>query len=250
MKKWNYKALSLLCGGLMMVAFAGYALAGSPTIEAGKGQSIQDVAGTEPAGVQETPAEESAAADNTPAATDPTGEGAPDLADQFLCPIWGPVLSVGEHSITIDNRSGISYTGEMVLNIDPEATRVLDAVNGYPVALTDIREGETIYAYIGPAMTLSLPPMTTAETVICQIPQDFKVPSFLTVTSMEQQTDQSYVLKAAGNSVFQVPADCQILPYLTRNIVRLTDVEQGSQCLVWSDSQGNAQKIVLFPRES
>ena len=38
MKKWNYKTLALICGGMMVVAFAGCALAGSPTIEAGKGQ--------------------------------------------------------------------------------------------------------------------------------------------------------------------------------------------------------------------
>lgn len=248
MKKWNYKTLALICGGMMVVAFAGCALAGSPTIEAGKGQTVESITSTdstEPAALPETSPEDNAGADVP-------GEGTPDtpvLADQYG-PIWGPVLSVGDSSITIDNQSGISYTDEIILNIDPEASRVLDSVDGYPVQIADIKEGDVIYAYIGPAMTMSIPPMTTAVTVICQIPQDFKVPFYLTVASMEQQADQSYVLTAADGSVFQVPADCQILPYLTRNMVRLTDVQAGSQCMVWSDGENNAQKIVLFPSQS
>ena len=247
MKKWNYKTLALICGGMMVVAFAGCALAGSPTIEAGKGQTVESITSTdstEPAALPETSPEDNAGADVP-------GEGTPDtpvLADQYG-PIWGPVLSVGDSSITIDNQSGISYTDEIILNIDPEASRVLDSVDGYPVQIADIKEGDVIYAYIGPAMTMSIPPMTTATTVICQIPQDFAVPSFLTVKSMEQQADESYVLTGTDGTIIQVPADCNILPYLTRNLVRLTDVEKGSQCLVWSGSDGHAEKIVLFPAE-
>ncbi len=254
MKK-NYKAISLLIGGVMLVGFSGYALAGSPTIEAGRGQTIESAAVTEPAAEPETPAEETAESTGTSGtilagteAAEEQGPAFPELAEE-IPPIWGPVLSINEKTIMIDNQSGVSYSGEIVLNIDPEATRVLDAVNGFPVQLSDLKEGEIIYAYIGPAMTMSIPPMTTATTVICQIPQDFAVPSFLTVKSMEQQADESYVLTGTDGTVIQVPADCNILPYLTRNLVRLTDVEKGSQCLVWSGSDGHAEKIVLFPAE-
>lgn len=255
MKK-SYKAISLLIGGVMLVAFSGYAIAGSPTIEAGKGQTIESVTSTEPAAPETSP--ETAASTETETsgtilagteAAEDDGSGLPELADE-MPPIWGPVLSVNGDTILIDNQSGVSFAGEIVLNIDPETTRVLDAVNGFPVQLSDLKEGEILYAYIGPAMTLSLPPMTTATTVICQIPQDFAVPSFLTVKSMEHQADESYVLTGTDGTVIQVPADCQILPYLTRNLVRLTDVEKGSQCLVWSGSDGQAVKIVLFPAES
>ena len=38
------------------------------------------------------------------------------------------------------------------------------------------------------------------------------------------------------------------MPYLTRQIVSLEDVEQGSNLLVWSDDQNQAQKLVLFAK--
>ncbi len=163
--------------------------------------------------------------------------------------IWGPVLGVEEDMIRIDNQSGVSFAGEIVLNISDEFSRVLDGENGYPVDLGSIKEGDFIYAYIGPAMTMSLPPMTTAEMVICQIPQDGKAPDYIEVKSMEQQADGSWRLETQDQVSYTVPADCQILPYLTRNIVTLADVQESSTCLVWSDEAGSVQKIVLFPSD-
>lgn len=163
--------------------------------------------------------------------------------------IWGPVLGVEERVIRIDNQSGVSFAGEIVLNISDEFSRVLDGANGYPVDLGSIKEGDFIYAYIGPAMTMSLPPMTTAEMVICKIPQDMKAPDYIEVKSMEQQADGSWRLETLDQVSYTVPADCQILPYLTRNIVTLADVQESSTCLVWSDDAGSIQKMVLFPSD-
>ncbi|MCI8765485.1 MAG: hypothetical protein HFG58_13155 [Lachnospiraceae bacterium] len=163
--------------------------------------------------------------------------------------IWGPVLGVEEGMIRIDNQSGISSEGEILLNISEDYSLVLDAVNGFPVSLSDIQVGEFIYAYIGPAMTMSLPPMTTAEMVICQIPADFRAPDYVKVKSMQQKADESWTLTATDGTVYQVPSDCEILPYLTRNLVRLNDVTAASDCLVWTDEIGSVRKIVLFAQD-
>ena len=71
--------------------------------------------------------------------------------------IWGPVLGVEEGVIRIDNQSGSSFAGEIVLNISEDYSKILDGENGYPVDLDQIKVGDVIYAYIGPAMTMSLP---------------------------------------------------------------------------------------------
>ena len=46
-------------------------------------------------------------------------------------------------------------------------------------------------------------------------------------------------------SSFQVPADCPILPYLTRNMLYLENLYPGARCLVWSDGS-TASKIMMF----
>lgn len=220
MKKIEKKIIAAVCcAGLLAVSTAGAAMAQSPVILAGNSRTEHETSG-------------------------PAGD-AEDVSMDTIG-IWGPVVGVENGAIRIDNQSGVSFSGEIVLNIDDEYSRVLDAENGFPAALTDIREGEFIYAYIGPAMTMSLPPITTAEMVICKIPADYKAPEYVKVKSMQEQQDGSWVLTSANEAVYQIPADCTILPYLTRNIVKLTDVTAGSSCLIWSDNSSIGQKIVLF----
>ena len=160
--------------------------------------------------------------------------------------VWGPVLSVEDGSICIDNQSGVSSAGEMILHIAEGETLVLGAENGFPVALSDIQVGEVIYANIGQAMTMSLPPQTTAEVVICNVPADFRAPEYVQVQSMQWKEDGRGILTATNGSVYQIPEDCPIIPYLTRNLVMLQDVTESRSLLVWSDAENVAQNLVLF----
>lgn len=222
MRKVNKKAMAVICcTGLLAIAGAGMALAQSPTLLAG-GAKTENAGGPSAGG-------EDAAMD--------------------LYQIWGTVLSVEDGQIHIDNQSGTSFTGEIILNVSDEYSRVLDAVNGFPVQLSDIQVGETIYAYIGPAMTMSLPPMTTAEMIICKIPADAKAPDYVKVKSMTWQENGDWVLTTQDGAVYQVPGSCPIIPYLTRNMVTLQDVTESSKLLVWSDAENQVSNLVLFPED-
>ena len=160
--------------------------------------------------------------------------------------VWGPVLSVTADSITIDNRSENGCRGELILHLDGERSKVLDGENGYPVELTEVEVDDAVFAYIGQTMTLSLPAQVTAEIVFCDLPDSLRVPEFVTVTQMEQQSDGSYLMTTDTDQQYLVPENCEILPYLTRNLVTLADVQQGSTCMVWCDERLTAKKIVLF----
>lgn len=165
-----------------------------------------------------------------------------------LIQIRGQVLRIEPelNRIVIDSRSENVVEGELVLNISDENTKVLDAVDGYPVSIEDIAVGEMIYAYIGPAMTLSLPPISSAAMILCKIPADFRVPSYITVSMMEKQEDGSYQLTGTNGTEYSVPADCVILPFLTRNMVYLEHVKKDDNCLVWMGEENQVVKIVLF----
>lgn len=221
MKKINRKALAVVCcAGLLAVAGAGLALAQSPTVLAGGAK-------TEDAG----------------------GPSLGEEAVQDMYRIWGKVLSVEDGSISIDNQSGVSFQGEIILNVSDEYSRVLDAENGFPVQLSDIQVGETIYAYIGPAMTMSLPPMTTAEMIISKVPADYKVPDYVKVESMSWQENGDWILVSEEGTTYQIPGSTPIIPYLTRNMVSLQDVNENSAVLIWSDAENNGQRLVLFPED-
>ena len=219
MKKWNKQLLAAGVAGLLTVAGAGAALAQSPVIPAGISQSAD-------------------------AGYGPGAEPEEVMAETVR--VWGPVVEVRENAIVIDNQSGVSFQGEMVLHISADSSRVLDAVSGMPAALSDIQVGEVIYADIGMAMTMSLPPQTTAEAVICKVPADFKAPEYIQVKSMQWNADESWTLTSVSGTEYHVPADCPVNPYLTRNIVTLQDVTESRTLLVWSDDDNIARSLMLF----
>lgn len=167
------------------------------------------------------------------------------VAPEFVG-VWGPVLRVTEDRIYINNLSDNTMKGEVAITISSEHSRVVEAVNGYPVALGELSEGDFIYAYLGPAMTLSLPPIANGKMIICKAPADFKVPEYIRVTAAEKQEDGSVKITGSNGNTYLAPADATILPYLTRQIVRLKDVTTDSTCLIWSDENSQATKIVLF----
>ncbi len=163
--------------------------------------------------------------------------------------VWGTVTSVDENSLTVDNQSEVSTPGEMIVHVDPEQTVVVDAVNGLPVELSDVELGSFV-AYLGPAMTMSLPPQATARVVIVNIPEDAEAPEYIVAAGGIEGTDEEKILESNDGQQYVLADDVTVEPYLTRNIVTLDDIGEGSRCLLWMDPSGDAvARIVLFAAE-
>lgn len=160
--------------------------------------------------------------------------------------IWGPVLQVGQDRISIDNRAETSSRGEIVITFDQTTTPILDAETGEPENLTELERDEAVFVYIEPAMALSLPPVVNARLILCDIPDDLRIPDYVTVSAKEETADGSFLLTAENGMQFSVNQNCDLMPYRTRNRVLIEDIQSGSSCLIWSDEKGDAAKIVLF----
>ncbi len=157
--------------------------------------------------------------------------------------IYGTITKSGNNLfMQRDDSNG----GDIVLNIS-DKTKILDAVNGMPVAWEDVQEGSA-YAYIGPAVAMSMPPIGQAEIVFCNIPAGFKVPEYITVSELKVNSDGvSGTIKGTNGTTYTVPADSQILPYLTRNIERLPGLTKGRNLIIWTQADSvTAYKIVAF----
>lgn len=193
--------------------------------------------------VQETTAQES---EETVEEVVETG-AAPGAEENLDIPlkIFGEITEVGEDQITVDNQSGNSSDGEIILMIDPENTYVLDGKDGLPVNLTDVQLG-SFEAYLGPAMTMSLPPQATPYVVIVNIPEDMAAPQYAVAAGEVEEKDGKTILTANDGNEYEIAEDVQVLPYLTKNIVKLDDITEGSKCLVWQNEDGAVEKLVLF----
>ncbi len=217
------------------------------------GQAATETKISEETTVTETEGSENMA-ENTEVLTEAAGEtesvenqeepeGEADLSAPVK--IWGQILETGEGTITVDNQSEGSFSGEIIFNISPESTFVLDAATGFPTELSEVKKG-SFEAYLGSAMTLSLPPQATPYVVIVNIPEDFAAPQYAVAAGNLEEKAGVRVLTANDGRTYELAEDVQISPYLTRNIVTLEDIQAGSRCLLWLNAENTVERIVLF----
>ncbi len=163
--------------------------------------------------------------------------------------IYGVITDVwaDQNTIVVDNQSEASSSGELELIIDTDNTLVLDASTGYPVSLEDVQTS-SFEAYLGETMTLSLPPQTTPYVVIVNIPEDFGTPQYAIVEKVEEDEVGGASITATDGRSYVLSADTQIVPYRTKNIVSIDDIQVGSACLIWLDEDGTVSKVQIFEK--
>jgi len=120
---------------------------------------------------------------------DPSGaEGESEYA-----PFVGTVISMENGELTMERRFG-EYTEEVIVTISDD-TKILDGVDGYPVEADTLTEGKAVNVYVGPAMTMSLPPIANGVMILTDVPEDAAFPKYTKVQSLDQgSADGEFVL--------------------------------------------------------
>ncbi|WP_455583005.1 stalk domain-containing protein [Dysosmobacter sp.] len=165
--------------------------------------------------------------------------------------VWGSV-TWQDGALYLRNDNDQDPYQEVVVHLS-DATAVVDAVSGMPLAPEAIADGDTVYAWVGPAVTLSLPPQSTAQVVVAGIPADFAAPQYYEVGAAEPfvtlgiPEHSGVALTALDGTVLRVMDDAGIVPYLTKNVVTLRDLVPGARILVWTDAAGQVSRVAVFP---
>ena len=167
--------------------------------------------------------------------------------------VGGVVTRLENGAILLKSSDENDPYHEVILHLT-ETTPVVDAVSGLPLD-RKLRDGETVCAWVGPAMTLSLPPHAAAEVVAANIPADDGVPRYCQIAKARQQVTASahslrphVDLVTTGGEELTVTNEAVLFPYLTRQIVALDDLAQGSCVLVWRSEDGSVSRVLLFPQ--
>lgn len=176
-------------------------------------------------------------------------------APAYLAPVrvWGRLTRLENGAILLKNSNENDPYHEVILHLT-ETTPVVDAVTGLPLD-RELRDGETVYAWVGPAMTMSLPPQATAELIVANIPADFGVPQYYQIAKVRPQVTAAIYpppplthvdLVTTGGEELTVTDEATLFPYLTRQMVTLGSLVPGSRILVWTDVKGADTKVMLF----
>lgn len=175
---------------------------------------------------------------------DPNENG--DAPAAMSAAVFGVITDVSGNEITVDNQSDVSSQGEMILMIDPDHTYLLDAATGLPVDIQDVQTGDSFEAYLGDAMTMSLPPQNTPDIVFVNLPEDIAMPAYAVAAEDPTEMNGVWTLEATDGTVYEVTESAQVVPYLTKNIVKMQDVQKGTACAIWYDDQNQVQKVMIL----
>lgn len=158
--------------------------------------------------------------------------------------------------VAADGRETGETSVQEVLLLVNETTPIVDAASGQPVALSDVKEGQPAYAWHSRMMTRSLPPQTQAELLVVNVPADYAAPQYVVVKSISRNENNGTLelTDQEGNRWAASAETSTIEPWLTRNLVRLDDLQEGSRCLIWpGEAVGlslpplyQAKRIILF----
>lgn len=169
-------------------------------------------------------------------------------AEDTAVRIYGEIEEVSEEDIIVDNQSDMSSQGEMILTIDPENTVLVDGESGLPLELSDVEKGSFV-AYLGPAMTLSLPPQCTPEVVFTNVSEKEAAPYYAVIARKPVAKDGGLKVVAEDGESYVIPDTAEIKPFRTRNVVRVEDIQKGSRCLIWQNEQKEVVRVVLLDAE-
>lgn len=193
------------------------------------------------------------AADNT-AATETTITAVPQVKESFRTGSMATVSKINMDGETVSSIL-VKTTDEQEIQLNLGAdTLIVNNETGAAAALSDIEEGDKIYAYYSKAMTRSLPPQSACELILVGVGENTPASLHEVGTVSTNEEGMTEVLTADGSMIIRMDDKTTYAPYKTKNIVTKADLTEGTRFLAWYDivamsypGQAYTQKVVILP---
>lgn len=193
------------------------------------------------------------AADNT-AATETTTTAVPQVKESFRTGSMATVSKINMDGETVSSIL-VKTTDEQDIQLNLGAdTLIVNNETGAAAALSDIKEGDKIYAYYSKAMTRSLPPQSACELILVGVGENTPASLHEVGTVSTNEEGMTEVLTVDGSMIIRMDDKTTYAPYKTKNIVTKADLTEGTRFLAWYDivamsypGQAYTQKVVILP---
>lgn len=159
--------------------------------------------------------------------------------------VSGKVSPWDGEGIFLKNDEKSSALSDAVVHVGDAPA--VDAATGLPLDLESVKEGDTLYAWVGPAATMSLPPQVSAEVVVGNVPEGAAMPEYYKIAGVAVPgEDGTTSFPVVGGETLTVTDKTEYTPWTTRQIVQMEDLVPGARVLVWTDKDGRAEKVTVF----
>lgn len=168
--------------------------------------------------------------------------------------VWGTLTRLSDGGLLVKNSDQSDPLNQVILH--GEKILCLDAVTGEPMDVDTLKDGEVIYAWAGPAITMSLPPQATAFLIVANIPADFGAPQYYEIRSVTPQVMIAIYpppaltwteVTTANDKTLKITDKAQLERYGSDGSVRLEDLVPGTRILVWTGMNADVTKVLVFP---
>lgn len=159
--------------------------------------------------------------------------------------VWGKVSPWSGEGIYLKNDDASGSLSDAVIHVGDAPA--VDAATGLPLDLEGVKEGDTLYAWVGPAATMSLPPQVYAEVVVGNVPENAAAPEYYEIAGAAQPGGDGITsFPVLGGETLIVTDKTEYSPWMTRQIVQMEDLIPGARVLAWTDKDGQAEKVTVF----
>lgn len=142
----------------------------------------------------------------------------------------GEITETGDGYIVVKTDE----MGEYQFNYD-DATYVISAENALPTEIS-ARKSDEVTVYFDSVSTRSIPPQSYAFAIIANASEENGQPIYTVVEKVESQNGGIAITTEGGSKIINVLKDASVTPYLTKNIVKLSDIKEGSELLLYYDA--------------
>ncbi|MDO4270074.1 MAG: stalk domain-containing protein [Eubacteriales bacterium] len=144
---------------------------------------------------------------------------------------------------------------ELVLHFADD-TLLMDTQTGNGAAESDIKNGDQVYVYYDGSIMESMPPQASLHAVLVNLDKEHAPAHLLTAEAISTSTNSGPTVQTEnGGMLVMLPANVEIRPLSTKNIVRLSDIHIGTRFFAWYDTtalsypgQAVATRVVLPPQ--
>ena len=104
--------------------------------------------------------------------------------------VWGKVTPWdAKEGLDLTNDDENDPMHEVVVHLGDAP--LVDAATGLPMERDSIKEGDTLYVWVGPAATMSLPPQVFATVAVGNVAADAAVPEYYEVAAVPVKSEGS-----------------------------------------------------------
>lgn len=174
------------------------------------------------------------------------------LPERYLA--YGRITDIQKEKGVIKSITAKDVKDNIVMYHISDKTLCLDSGKGIKMDLNDLKVNDSVYFYHSPAMTASIPPQTTAEAIVGNIPMDVSCAHLHTVEGIEQNEQDTVIKTDQGGFYITIETDAKVTAYDNNSTFDLKNLKEGDRIFTWYDviatiypSQVGVNRVVVVP---